>query len=183
MAGLAIFPIIFAFNLEPGSGPGLVFVSLLSAFNQMEFGQLIGPIFFILLSVAALSSSISILEPGVAYLAEEGFLSRKQSAITISALCWVIGIGTATGFNIFSAVDSSGETINPFLNLVEMISVQYLQPFGGMMIAIFVGWFMSESLIKNEIKTINPLLYKLWRFFIKFVAPLSVVSIFISQLT
>ena len=70
-----------------------------------------------------------------------------------------------------------------FLNLVEMISVQYLQPFGGMMIAIFVGWFMSESLIKNEIKTINPLLYKLWRFFIKFVAPLSVVSIFISQLT
>ena len=86
LAGLAIFPIIFAFNLEPGSGPGLVFVSLLSAFNQMEFGQLIGPIFFILLSVAALSSSISILEPGVAYLAEEGFLSRKQSAITILSL-------------------------------------------------------------------------------------------------
>ena len=59
LAGLAIFPIIFAFNLEPNSGPGLVFISMLSAFNQMQFGQIIGPLFFILLSIAALSSSIS----------------------------------------------------------------------------------------------------------------------------
>ena len=182
LAGLAIFPIIFAFNLEPGSGPGLVFVSLLSAFNQMEFGQLIGPIFFILLSIAALSSSISILEPGVAYLAEEEFLTRKQSAIVISILCWVIGIGTATGFNIFSVVDSSGESINPFLNTMELISVQILQPLGGMLIAIFIGWFMNESLIKNEIPQINPFLYSIWRFFIKYVAPLSVAFIFISQI-
>ncbi len=182
LAGLAIFPIIFAFNLEPGAGPGLVFVSLLSAFNQMEFGQLIGPIFFILLSIAALSSSISILEPGVAYLAEEGFLSRKKSAIVISILCWLIGIGTATGFNIFSVVDESGESINPFLNTMELISVQILQPFGGMMIAIFIGWFMNESLIKHEIDQMNPFLYKIWRFFIRFVAPLSVASVFISQL-
>ena len=78
LAGLAIFPIIFAFNLEPNSGPGLVFVSMLSAFNQMQFGQFIGPLFFILLSVAALSSSISLLEPGVAYLSEEGILSRND---------------------------------------------------------------------------------------------------------
>ena len=182
LAGLAIFPIIFAFNLEPGSGPGLVFVSLLSAFNQMEFGQLIGPIFFILLSIAALSSSISILEPGVAYLAEEEFLTRKQSAIVISILCWIIGIGTATGFNIFSVVDSSGESINPFLNTMELISVQILQPLGGMLIAIFIGWFMNESLIKNEIPQINPFLYSIWRFFIKYVAPLSVAFIFISQI-
>ena len=95
LAGLAIFPIIFAFNLEPNSGPGLVFVSMLSAFNQMQFGQLIGPLFFILLSVAALSSSISLLEPGVAYLSEEGILSRKRSAEIISFFIWVLGIGSA----------------------------------------------------------------------------------------
>ena len=178
LAGLAIFPIIFAFNLEPGSGPGLVFVSLLSAFNQMDFGQLIGPLFFILLSIAALSSSISILEPGVAYLAEEGFLSRKKSAVFISLLCWIIGIGTALGFNIFA--DNNGD--NPFLSNMELISVQILQPFGGMMIAIFVGWFMDEALIKNEITNKYPIFYKLWRFFIKFIAPLSVAFIFISQL-
>ena len=178
LAGLAIFPIIFVFNLEPGSGPGLVFVSLLSAFNQMEFGQLIGPLFFILLSIAALSSSISILEPGTAYLAEEGFLSRKKSALLISSLCWFLGIGTALGFNIYA--DANGD--NPFLSNIELISVQILQPFGGMMIAIFVGWFMSEALIKKEITNKYPIFYKLWRFFIKFIAPLSVAFIFISQL-
>ncbi|MAR95234.1 MAG: sodium-dependent transporter [Gammaproteobacteria bacterium] len=178
LAGLAIFPIIFVFNLEPGSGPGLVFVSLLSAFNQMDFGQIIGPLFFILLSIAALSSSISILEPGTAYLAEEGFLSRKKSALLISLICWTLGIGTALGFNIYA--DSNGE--NPFLNNIELISVQILQPFGGMMIAIFVGWFMNEALIKKEITNQYPVFYKLWRFFIKFIAPLSVAFIFISQL-
>ena len=144
----------------------------------MDFGQLIGPLFFILLSIAALSSSISILEPGVAYLAEEGFLSRKKSAVFISLLCWIIGIGTALGFNIFA--DNNGD--NPFLSNMELISVQILQPFGGMMIAIFVGWFMDEALIKNEITNKYPIFYKLWRFFIKFIAPLSVAFIFISQL-
>ena len=144
----------------------------------MEFGQLIGPLFFILLSIAALSSSISILEPGTAYLAEEGFLSRKKSAFLISILCWILGIGTALGFNIYA--DSNGE--NPFLNNVELISVQILLPFGGMMIAIFVGWFMNESLVRKEITSQYPVFYKLWRFFIKFIAPLSVAFIFISQL-
>ena len=75
----------------------------------MNFGRIIGPLFFILLSVAALSSSISILEPGVAYLAEEGFLRREISTIVISLLCWFIGIGTALGFNILSTVDDLGD--------------------------------------------------------------------------
>ena len=98
LAGLAIFPIIFAFNLEPNSGPGLVFISMLSAFNQMQFGQIIGPLFFMLLSIAALSSSISLLEPGVAYLAEEDILSRKRSAQVISIFIWILGIGSAFSF-------------------------------------------------------------------------------------
>ena len=94
-AGLAIFPIIFAFGLEPNSGPGLVFESLQTAFIEMDYGQIIGPIFFILLSIAALSSSISLLEPGVAFISEEGLLSRKNAAILISLVAWFLGIGTA----------------------------------------------------------------------------------------
>ena len=100
LAGLAIFPIIFAFNLEPNSGPGLVFISMLSAFNQMQFGQIIGPLFFMLLSIAALSSSISLLEPGVAYLAEEDILSRKRSAQVISIFIWILGIGSALSLSL-----------------------------------------------------------------------------------
>ena len=180
LAGLAIFPIIFAFNLEPNSGPGLVFVSMLSAFNQMQFGQFIGPMFFILLSVAALSSSISLLEPGVAYLSEEGILSRKRSAEIISFFIWVLGIGSALSFNSWSDVDIIlGKN---FLNSMDFIANQILLPLGGMLIAIFVGWFMKESLIKDEIGNTNTTLYLMWRFFIKFVAPLCVGYIFYSYL-
>ena len=180
LAGLAIFPIIFAFNLEPNSGPGLVFVSMLSAFNQMQFGQLIGPIFFILLSIAALSSSISLLEPGVAFLSEEGYLSRKNSALAISLFGWSLGIGTALSFNTLSGFELiSGKN---FLDSLDFIANQILLPFGGMMIAIFVGWFMKKELIINEIGYVNLIIYKLWRFFIKFIAPTSVALIFISQI-
>ncbi|MDA9755132.1 sodium-dependent transporter [Gammaproteobacteria bacterium] len=175
MAGLAVFPIIFAIQgLEASGGPGLVFISLQTAFNTMDFGNIIGPIFFILLSVAALSSSISILEPGVAYLAEEGYLSRTKSAIIISITCWLIGIGTAFGF------DQDGN--NLFQANVELISVNIMQPLGGMLIAIFIGWFMKESLIKDELGDINQAIYQIWRIFIKFVAPIGVGIVLISQL-
>ena len=179
LAGLAIFPIIFAFNLEPNSGPGLVFVSMLSAFNQMQFGQLIGPLFFILLSVAALSSSISLLEPGVAYLSEEGILSRKRSAEIISFFIWILGIGSALSFNVWSDVDIIPD--KNFLDSMDFIANQILLPLGGMFIAIFVGWFMKESLIKDEIGQTNNALYLMWRFFVKFIAPLCVGYIFYRQ--
>ena len=180
LAGLAIFPIIFAFNLEPNSGPGLVFVSMLSAFQQMQFGQIIGTFFFILLSIAALSSSISLLEPGVAYLSEEGFLSRKRSALGISFFAWTLGIGTVLSFNLLS--DFNLTPGRNFLDSMDFISNQILLPLGGMLIAIFVGWFMNHNLISNEIGHINFYIYRLWKFFIKFIAPISVASIFISQI-
>ena len=176
---IAIFPILFAFSLEPNSGPGLVFVSMLSAFNQMQFGQIIGPLFFILLSVAALSSSISLLEPGVAYMSEEGILSRKRSAQIISFLAWVLGIGSALSFNIWSDYQIKAE--RNFLDSIEFVTNQILLPLGGMFIAIFVGWFMKNSLITDEMGSINPVLFFLWRFFVKFIAPLSVAYIFYKQ--
>ena len=179
LAGLAIFPIIFAFNLEPNSGPGLVFVSMLSAFNQMQFGQFIGPLFFILLSVAALSSSISLLEPGVAYLSEENILSRRRSAEIISFFVWILGIGSALSFNIWSDFSLIGG--RNFLDSMDFIANQILLPLGGMLIAIFVGWFMKKSLIEDELGSINTSLYFLWRFFVKFIAPVCVGYIFYRQ--
>ncbi len=180
LAGLAIFPIIFAFNLEPNSGPGLVFVSMLSAFNQMQFGQFIGPLFFILLSVAALSSSISLLEPGVAYLSEENILSRRRSAEIISFFVWILGLGSALSFNIWSDLSLIGD--RNFLDSMDFIANQILLPLGGMLIAIFVGWFMKNSLIENELGLINRYLYFLWRFFVKFIAPVCVGYVFYSQI-
>lgn len=192
LAGLAIFPILFsayeAFSVketieqlgDDASGPGLVFVSMASVFNDMQFGQIIGPIFFILLSVAALSSSISILEPGVAYLSEERILSRKKSAIIISALSWLIGIGSVLSFNIWSDVKIIGDY--NFLASMELIAIKNLQPLGGMLIAIFIGWFMKESLIKDELGEINPTIYAIWKIFIRFVAPIGIGFVLLSQI-
>ena len=179
LAGLAIFPIIFVFNLEPNSGPGLVFVSMLSAFNQMQFGQIIGAFFFILLSIAALSSSISLLEPGVAYLSEEGFLSRKYSALAISFFAWSLGIGTALSFNLLSEFNlTPGRN---FLDSMDFIANQILLPLGGMMIAIFVGWFMKKELIQEQLQLSDGIL-NTWYFFIRFVAPIAVGAILITQI-
>ena len=175
-AGLAIFPIIFAFGLEPNSGPGLVFESLQTAFNQMSYGQIVGPLFFILLSVAALSSSISLLEPGVAFISEEGFMSRKSAAILISFLAWLLGIGSALSFNLWS--DFNLTPGRNFLDSMDFIANQILLPLGGMLIAIFVGWFMDKNLINEEIGHVNPILFGIWRFFVKFIAPISVAIIF-----
>ncbi|MDA9112905.1 sodium-dependent transporter [Gammaproteobacteria bacterium] len=175
-AGLAIFPIIFAFGLEPNSGPGLVFESLQTAFIEMDYGQIIGPIFFILLSIAALSSSISLLEPGVAFISEEGLLSRKNAAILISLVAWFLGIGTALSFNIWS--DFNLTPGRNFLDSMDFIANQILLPLGGMFIAIFVGWFMDKNLIKKELGNVNPVLFGLWKFFVRFIAPLAVAVIF-----
>ena len=175
-AGLAIFPIIFAFGLEPNSGPGLVFESLQTAFIEMDYGQIIGPIFFILLSIAALSSSISLLEPGVAFISEEGLLSRKNAAILISLVAWFLGIGTALSFNIWS--DFNLTPGRNFLDSMDFIANQILLPLGGMFIAIFVGWFMDKNLIKEELGNVNPVLFGLWKFFVRFIAPLAVAVIF-----
>ena len=194
LAGLAIFPILFigyeAFSVQEtleqlggekgASGPGLVFISMASTFNDMQFGKIIGPIFFILLSVAALSSSISILEPGVAYLSEERILSRKKSAIIISALSWFIGIGSVLSFNLWSDVKIIGDY--NFLDSMDLIAVKNLQPLGGMLIAIFIGWFMKESLIKDELGSINPMIYSIWKIFIKFVAPIGIGCVLLSQI-
>ena len=175
-AGLAIFPIIFAFGLEPNSGPGLVFESLQTAFIEMDYGQIIGPIFFILLSIAALSSSISLLEPGVAFISEEGLLSRKNAAILISLVAWFLGIGTALSFNIWS--DFNLTPGRNFLDSMDFIANQILLPLGGMFIAICVGWFMDKNLIKEELGNVNPVLFGLWKFFVRFIAPLAVAVIF-----
>lgn len=179
LAGIAIFPIIFAFNLEPDRGPGLVFVSMLSAFNQMEYGQFIGPIFFILLSIAALSSSISLLEPGVAYLSEEDIISRRWSAVIISLIAWILGIGSALSFNLWEDLNFISD--KNFLGSIEFITNQILLPMGGMFIAIFSGWFVSKSIIKNELGNINSTIFNLWLFFVKFIAPLGVALIIFFQ--
>ena len=180
LAGLAIFPIIFAYGMEPDAGPGLVFISLLTVFIDMPLGNVIGPAFFVLLSIAALSSAISLLEPSVAYFEEEKIISRSSAAITLGLMAWVIGIGSVLSFNEWSDLKFIGD-LN-FLDSMDFIANQFLMPIGGMLVAIFAGWFLKPDLAMAELTGIELNVFKIWRFFIKFISPVLVAAVFVYQL-
>ena len=180
MAGLAIFPIIFAYGLDAASGPNLVFVSMLSAFSDMPFGNLLGPVFFILLSIAALSSSISLLEPSVAYFDEEKIVSRPMAAISLGFIAWLLGIGSLLSFNLWS--DKTFIAGFDFLGSMDFITNQLLMPLGGMFVAIFAGWFLSTKIVIEELSEGQEKVFNIWKFFIKFVSPVLVAAVFINQL-
>ena len=118
-AGLAIFPIVFANGLDPASGPGLMFVTLPLAFGQMEMGVIFGALFFLLVSFAAITSAISLLEPLLAYLVEEYNALRGRVAISMGVICWVLGIGSVLSFNVWAEVHIVGDLT--FFAFVEKI--------------------------------------------------------------
>ncbi len=187
LAGLAIFPIVFAYGLEPGEGPGLIFVTLPIAFGQMPGGTFIGTLFFLLLAFAALTSSISLLEPAVSRLEEKRGWKRGPVTAAAGAAAWLVGLGTVFSFNDwagFSPLDGfptfAGKTI---FDLVEYLTSNVMLPLGGMMIAIFTGWLMAKSSTLDELGLKDGLVYQVWRFLVRFVSPVVLALVFAFNLT
>lgn len=179
LAGLAIFPIVFGYGLEPGQGPGLVFITLTIAFGHMPFGQLFGALFFVLLSVAAWTSAISLLEPVVAWLVESAELSRNQACAAAGGAAWLLGLGSLLSFNVWSDVAPGGRT---FFDWAEFVSTTVLLPVGGMLIAVFAGWRMSRASTTDELGLGNSFLYRAWRLLVRFVAPVGVGIVFVEAM-
>ena len=177
LAGIAIFPIVFANNLEPATGPGLVFVTLPWAFVNMPLGIIFGKLFFILLSIAALSSAISLLEPGVAWIVESLKTKRYVAAGGLGIIAWTLGIFSALSFDLLSGFTPIGD--KNFFDSLDFLSNQVLLPLGGIFIAIFVGWVMKRSNVLEELDLKNGLVIKIWFFLLRFVAPLLVGLVFI----
>ena len=177
LAGIAIFPIVFANGLEPSTGPGLVFVTLPWAFVNMPLGVIFGKLFFVLLSIAALSSAISLLEPGVAWIVESLKTKRYKAAIGLGSIAWILGIFSALSFNLLSDFTPIGE--KNFFDSMDFLSNQVLLPLGGVFIAIFVGWVMKRINVIEELNLKDGLLIKIWFFLLKFLSPLMVGLIFI----
>ena len=175
LAGLAIFPIVFGFGLEPGSGPGLVFVTLTIAFGHMPFGQLFGALFFVLLSVAALTSAISILEPVVAWLVESFKWSRVKACSLSGLSAWVLGVGSALSFNEWTDLQLVGKT---FFDWCEFLSTTVMLPLGGLLVAVFVGWRMSRRATLEELGVADGVFFRTWRVLVQVVAPIGVLLIF-----
>ena len=179
LAGFAIFPIVFAYGLEPTQGPGLVFVTLNVAFSEMAFGRFFGLIFFLLLSIAAWTSSISLIEPGVAWLYEAFNLSRSKASAVLGFIIWLVGLGSVFSFNIWSDLKLFG--MNFFEN-VEFVSTSLILPFGGMMLVIFVGWFMNKRIVVSELNFSSSTLFNtLFIFLVKYLAPIGVLIVLIEN--
>lgn len=174
VAGMSIFPIVFANGLEPGAGPGLLFQTLPLAFAQMPGGVWFGTLFFILVLCAAWTSAISLLEPLVAWQVERG-QPRKRVTLLLAGLAWLIGIGSVLSFNHWADVTLFGRTI--FDNL-DFLTTNILLPLGGLLIAVFAGWVMKDSHVRKELAMQRFALYLGWRVAVRIIAPLAILLVF-----
>lgn len=166
LMGLCIFPLIFANAMEPTSGPGLLFVSLPIAFATMPFGVLMGGLFFVLVSLAALTSSISLIEPGVAWLEKRKF-NRVAATTVLCLTAWVGGMLCIGWSQVFDFLDA--------------LTSRYLLPLGGLAIACFAGWVMQPQRLQKAVG-MSDTAFRLWQFLLRYVSPLGIILIFAHSL-
>lgn len=177
VAGMAIFPIVFAANIEPSAGPGLLFVSLPVAFGNMDAGLIFGTVFFVLVSVAAWSSSISLVEPVVAWMVESGRFSRVGAIFLVGVSAWLMGLGTVLSFNDWAEFKPLfGMT---FFDFLDYLTANIMLPLGGLFIALFVGWKMNREHIREEIADLNDKQFDIWLMMVRWVSPVAVSAVFI----
>lgn len=179
LAGLAIFPIVFANGLEPGAGPGLIFQTLPIAFGQMPMGSFFGLLFFVLLTFAAWSSAISAIEPAVTWLIENRGMSRKAASVLAGLVTWTLGIGTVLSFNVWSEATLFGKT---FFDILDFVASNILLPLGGLLIAVFAAWLAPKILTQDELGLGDTRGYHIWRFLARYITPVAVILVFLNAI-
>jgi NSS family neurotransmitter:Na+ symporter len=182
-AGLAIFPIVFANPpLQPGAGPGLLFVSLPIAFSAMPLGEIFGTLFFILVSLAAWTSSVSLIEPGVAWLVESKKFRRAPATFMLTFIAWLLGVTCVLSFNLWADVKPWFLLFKTPFDFLDFLTSQLMLPLGGLFIAIFVGWCMHKRVVEQELDAEGHALFDSWRFVVRFVSPTLVALVMIFTL-
>ena len=181
IAGTAIMPAVFAFGLNPQSGPGLVFETLPYVFSQMPAGGFIAILFFVALIVAAVTSSISMFEVAAAYLIEEKNMSRVAACSLIFVICWVFGAFCSLSFGPMSDILIFGRTIFDFF---DYLSSNILMTLGSLMTVLFVGWRLKKTDIYDEFTnggtlSANVRIFGVLWFLIRYIAPLAIIFIFL----
>jgi len=179
LAGLIIFPIVFTYNLDPSTaGPGLIFETLPIAFGSMPGGNIIATLFFILLFFAAITSSISLIEPAISFLIERYSMSRAEASTRMGLLIWVIGIGTLLSFNLISDYKFLGMN---FFGILDSLTSKIMLPLGGLLMAIFTGYIVKQKIIMDELR-LGPIKFNFWLILIRYIAPIAVTLIFVHGL-
>lgn len=179
-AGIAIFPAVFTYGIKPDVGAGLAFVSLPLVFEQMPLGNIFGMLFFALLGVAALTSSISILEVIVAYFTEEYNLSRAKTTIFSTIFVSAVGVICSLSNGILKPYKFFSMT---FMDLMDYLSANILLPLGGLLISLFVGYYLNKKIIKQQLTNngeLNKPFYFLFMFLVKILAPIAIILVFLN---
>lgn len=182
LGGIMIFPAVFHFNIAPTSGPELVFITLPNVFAQLPLGSIWALIFYILLAVAALTSTISLHEVATAYIHEEFHVTRKRATLYVSLGAAVLCIFSSLSFGILKGATFFGLT---FFDLLDYVTAKIMLPFGGMLICIFVGNRINRKILKAELTnrgTLTFYFFNGYHFFIKYVAPIAIGLIFLNEL-
>ncbi len=180
LAGVVIFPAVFSFGMDPAAGPQLVYVVLPNVFNSMPMGGLFAAVFFLLLGIAALTSTISLQEIIVAFSVEELHWSRRKSSVISMISIFVIGIFCTLSFGPIKHWTLFDRTI---FDLFDLITASYLMPIGALATTIFLGWFYPKVEVKDEITNGGALkgrLFELYYFILRFVAPIALIVILVS---
>lgn len=183
VAGLAIFPIVFGSGLTPTEGTGLVFQTLPLAFGAMPFGGVFGVLFFLLLTAAALSSTVANFEPLLSWAEERRGLSRRRAAIFFGALIFTVGSGSVLSFNVLKDFHPLGfialfETMTIY-DATDFIASNVLLPVGAFFTAIFAGWVMSRSMTLEELGLSDGFVFRLWRLLIRYVTPVAIAVLLV----
>jgi len=175
MAGLVIFPAVFSFGLDPAQGPGLAFVVLPEVFAQMQGGQLLGAAFFLLLSIAALTSMVSLLEVVVAYALQRWRWSRLQASLRLGALIFVLGIPASLGFGAWAGLPLPGG--RSLLDAMDYLAVGWLLPLNGLLLVVLLGWLWPRHEALQAADLHQGRLGRIWHFSLRYLVPLLIVAV------
>lgn len=182
LAGIMVFPAVFSFGIEPTAGPELVFITLPNIFEQLPFGSLWSLVFFVLLALAALTSTISLHEVATAYIHEEYHLTRHQAAWVVSIGVSILGAIASLSFGVLREYTIGGLII---FDALDYLTAKIMMPLGGMFICIFVGTRIEKRILKEELTnhgTIPFYFFQTYAFVVKYIAPIAIGLIFLNEL-
>lgn len=182
LAGIAILPAVFSFDIDPQAGPGLVFLTLPKVFQSLPAGQIWAILFFILLTFAALTSAISLLEVPVAYLVEEKKIRRPLASLIATFAITFLGSFNTLSFGPLKEVHLFGMS---FFEACDYLCSNILLPIGGILICIFAGWYLNKAILYSEISNNGSLkiyFFKLYVFILRYIAPVCILLILLNVL-
>jgi NSS family neurotransmitter:Na+ symporter len=186
LAGLVIFPLVFAYGLQPAQGSGLIFETLPIAFGQMPMGYLFGIAFFLLLFFASVTSSVALLEQVVSWLMHAFDYTRVNASITIGILAWIFGLLSVLSFNILASVHPlwfiPGFIDKSIFDVFDYLATNVLLVVGGFLLALFGGWKMKKQVVLKELEFQNQTFAQCWYFTLRYIAPLALGLVILSKI-